>query len=119
MGAYQSHSSIAHPKMMLVTTYLINHGAIQVNQKGRRFGDETDSYAGHALAIQAQPDRSVVEVFDEGILKQTLASSGSEWRETTCLRPWPAIMPPSPLAMMNSAGPSSGRHFPGHTTGFG
>jgi fumarate reductase flavoprotein subunit len=74
MGAYQSHSSIAHPKMMLVTTYLINHGAIQVNQKGRRFGDETDSYAGHALAIQAQPDRSVVEVFDEGILKQTLAN---------------------------------------------
>lgn len=74
MGAYQSHSSIAYPKMMLVTTYLINHGAIQVNQQGHRFGDETDTYAGHALAVQHQPGRSVVEVFDENILRQTLAN---------------------------------------------
>ena len=74
MGAYQSHSSIAFPKMMLVTTYLINHGAIQVNQVGRRFGDETDSYARHALSVQAQPDRVVFELFDEGILRQTLAN---------------------------------------------
>lgn len=73
MGAYQSHSSIAQPRMMLVTTYLINHGAIQVNQQGRRFGDETDAYAGHALAVQAQPGRSVVELFDEHILEQTQA----------------------------------------------
>jgi fumarate reductase flavoprotein subunit len=71
MGAYQSHSSIAQPKMMLVTTYLINHGAIQVNQQGRRFGDETDTYAGHALAVQAQPGRTVVELFDDHILRQT------------------------------------------------
>ena len=73
MGAYQSHSSIAHPKRMLVTTYLINHGAIQVNRHGNRFGDETDTYAGHALAVQAQPGRSVVEIFDDRILQQTLA----------------------------------------------
>lgn len=74
MGTYQSHSSIAYPKMMLVTTYLINHGAIQVNQDGRRFGDETDSYAGHAITVQRQPGRTVVEVFDEGILNRTLAN---------------------------------------------
>jgi fumarate reductase flavoprotein subunit len=74
MGTYQSHSSISYPKMMLVTTYLINHGAIQVNQQGQRFGDETDSYAGHALAVQAQPGRVVVELFDEAILQQTLAN---------------------------------------------
>ena len=74
MGAYQSHSSIAYPDMMLVTTYLINHGAIQVNQHGRRFGDETDSYAGHALAVQAQPDRVVVELFDQRILEEALAN---------------------------------------------
>ncbi len=72
MGAYQSHSSIAHPRMMLVTTYLINHGAIQVNQQGRRFGDETDTYAGHALAVQAQPGRSVIEIFDDRILQKTM-----------------------------------------------
>jgi fumarate reductase flavoprotein subunit len=72
MGAYQSHSSIAWPHTILVTTYLINHGAIQVNQQGRRFGDETDAYAGHALAIQAQSGRTVVELFDERILRQTL-----------------------------------------------
>ena len=72
MGAYQSHSSIAHPKMMLVTTYLINHGAIQVNQQGRRFGDETDTYAGHALAVQAQPGRSAIEIFDDRILQKTI-----------------------------------------------
>jgi len=74
MQAYQPHSSIAHPKMMLVTTYLINCGAIQVNQHGRRFGDETDAYAGHALAVQRQPGRVVIEVFDERILRQTLAN---------------------------------------------
>jgi fumarate reductase flavoprotein subunit len=74
MGAYQSHSSIAHPKMMMVTTYLINHGAIQVNQHGCRFGDETDTYAGHALAVQHQPGRVVVEVFDDHILRQTLTN---------------------------------------------
>jgi len=72
MGAYQSHSSIAHPKKMLVTTYLINHGAIQVNQQGNRFGDETDAYASHGLAVQAQPGRTVVELFDDQILQQTL-----------------------------------------------
>lgn len=73
MAAYQSHSSIAQPRMMLVTTYLINLGAIQVNQQGRRFGDETDTYAGHALAVQAQPGRTVIELFDERILRQTTA----------------------------------------------
>jgi fumarate reductase flavoprotein subunit len=73
MGAYQSHSSIAYPKMMLVTTYLINHGAVQINRQGQRFGDETDTYAGHALAVQAQPGQTVIELFDERILQQTLA----------------------------------------------
>jgi fumarate reductase flavoprotein subunit len=73
MAAYQCHSSIAHPEMMLVTTYLINHGAIQVNQRGRRFGDETGTYAAHASAVQSQPGDSVVELFDEQILRQTLA----------------------------------------------
>ncbi|NCF65785.1 MAG: FAD-dependent oxidoreductase [Chloroflexi bacterium] len=82
MGAYQSHSSIAYPKKMLVTTYLINHGAIQVNQHGRRFGDETDSYAGHALAVQAQPNHVVVELFDEYILNETLENYP---RFTECL----------------------------------
>jgi fumarate reductase flavoprotein subunit len=74
MTAYQSHSSIAHPRMMLVTTYLINHGAIQVNRHGHRFGDETDSYAGHAIAVQRQPGGAVIEVFDDRILKETLAN---------------------------------------------
>jgi fumarate reductase flavoprotein subunit len=72
MGAYQAHSSIAHPNMMLVTTYLINHGAIQVNLDGRRFGDETDTYAGHAAILQKQPDGIAVELFDERILNRTL-----------------------------------------------
>lgn len=75
MGAYQTHSSIADPRRMLVTTYLINEGAIQVNRAGRRFGDESDSYAGHALALQAQPGRWVVELFDEQILQRTLAGN--------------------------------------------
>lgn len=68
MEAYQSHSSIAVPQPMLVTTYLINNGAIQVNQDGRRFGNETDSYAGHAVLVQRQPGRAVVEIFDQPIL---------------------------------------------------
>jgi fumarate reductase flavoprotein subunit len=74
MSAYQSHSSIAYPNRMLVTTYLINHGAIQVNADGQRFGDETGTYAGHAVAVQQQPGRVVVELFDERILNRTLAN---------------------------------------------
>ncbi len=74
MSAYQSHSSIAHPQMMLVTTYLINLGAIQVNQQGYRFGDETETYAGHAVKVQQQPGRNVVELFDERILRLTLTN---------------------------------------------
>lgn len=74
LEAYQTHSSIAYPSMMLVTTYLINHGAIQVNQHGDRFGDETDTYAGHALKVQRQPGQSVIEIFDEIVLRQTLAN---------------------------------------------
>lgn len=72
MGAYQSHSSIAYPNTMLVTTYLINHGAIQVNTEGQRFGNETATYAGHAVAVQQQPGQVVIELFDKRILEQTL-----------------------------------------------
>ncbi len=74
MSAYQAHSSIAYPKPMLVTTYLINHGGIQVNLNGHRFGDETDTYSRHAAAVQRQPEGFVVEIFDEIILRQTLAN---------------------------------------------
>jgi fumarate reductase flavoprotein subunit len=74
MTAFQLHSSIAQPKKMLVTTYLINHGAIQVNVRGERFGDETDTYAGHAMAVQRQSGGVVIELFDERILKETLAN---------------------------------------------
>ena len=74
MGAFQTHSSIAYPENILVTTYLINQGAIQVNQAGRRFGDETDSYARHALTVQQQPGGAVVELFDERILQAALAN---------------------------------------------
>jgi fumarate reductase flavoprotein subunit len=74
MSAYQTHSSIAFPERILVTTYLINQGAIQVNAHGERFGDETDSYAGHALALQAQPGRSAVELFDGRILEAAQAN---------------------------------------------
>lgn len=74
LHAYQTHSSIAYPEQLLVTTYLINQGAIQVNLDGRRFGDETDSYAAHAVAVQNQPGRIAVELFDERILQATLAN---------------------------------------------
>jgi fumarate reductase flavoprotein subunit len=74
MTSYQAHSSIAIPDTMLVSTYLINHGALQVNARGERFGDETLTYERHAAAVQAQPDRTVVEIFDALILQETLAN---------------------------------------------
>jgi fumarate reductase flavoprotein subunit len=69
LSAFQPHSSIAHPEQVFVTSYLINSGAIQVNQAGRRFSDETRGYAQHALAVQAQPGRTVYEIFDERIYR--------------------------------------------------
>jgi fumarate reductase flavoprotein subunit len=69
MAGFQPHSSIAYPEELLVTAYLLNSGAIQVNQQGRRFSDETKAYAGHALAIQQQPGRVVYEIFDERIYR--------------------------------------------------
>ena len=41
---------------------------------GRRFGDETGTYAGHAVAVQQQPGQVVFELFDERILERTLAN---------------------------------------------
>ena len=74
MGSFQPHSSIAYPETVFVTSYLINSGAIQVNQAGRRFSDETKGYAGHALAVQAQPGRTVYEIFDGRIYRMAQAN---------------------------------------------
>lgn len=69
MTAFQPHSSVAHPEKILVTAYLINSGAIQINQQGCRFGDETRAYDRQALAIQAQPGHVAYEIFDERIYR--------------------------------------------------
>lgn len=74
MDSYQPHSSIAFPERIFVTSYLINNGAFQVNQQGRRFGNETRGYSEHALAVQRQTGGVAFEIFDRRIREQAEAS---------------------------------------------
>ena len=65
MDAYQGHASVATPHGILITYALITEGGIQVNREGRRFGDETQGYSEHALAVLAQPEGLAWDVYDE------------------------------------------------------
>jgi fumarate reductase flavoprotein subunit len=67
LDAYQGHGSVAEPHGVLVTWATVMHGAILLNGRGERFGDETTGYSEFAVRVLAQPDRVAWVVYDERV----------------------------------------------------
>lgn len=67
LDAYQGHGSLAFPHGVLLTWATVMYGAILVNQRGERFGDETSGYSEYAAKTLAQPSGVAWMVFDERV----------------------------------------------------
>jgi len=74
LGAALRHPSacavtplLAQPSHLAVTRAVIDHGGILVDQRGRRFTDESQASLALALAVRAQPGRVAYMLFDERI----------------------------------------------------
>lgn len=67
LDAYQGHGSLASPHGVLLTWATVMHGAILVNQRGERFGNETIGYSEYAEKTLSQPAGVAWMVFDERI----------------------------------------------------
>ena len=73
MDAYQGHASVAVPDNILLTYAVIMEGGFQVNQHGRRFGNEPVGYSETAVAVLAQPGGVVWDIYDERLHQLGLA----------------------------------------------
>jgi len=67
LDAYQGHGSVAEPHAVLVTWAAVMHGAVLINTRGERFGDESAGYSEYAARVIAQPERVAWVVLDERI----------------------------------------------------
>lgn len=55
LDAYQGHGTVATPEGIMVTWATVMHGAVIVNEEGRRFGNETTGYSEYAREVMRQP----------------------------------------------------------------
>lgn len=78
LDAYQGHGSVAVPDGPLVTWGLVTNGAVLVNRRGHRFGDEGKGYSEFAREVLAQPGGEAWEVFDRRVYE---ASRGTRFEE--------------------------------------
>lgn len=67
LDAYQGHGSLASPHGVLLTWATVMHGALLVNQRGERFGDETVGYSEYAAKTLAQPSGTAWMIYDDEI----------------------------------------------------
>ncbi|NKQ54469.1 FAD-binding protein [Amycolatopsis sp. K13G38] len=90
LDAYQGHAAIAANAGTMVGWATIIHGAILVDEDGRRFGDETRGYSEYAAELAARPGATGWIVLDETIFQQcqafqdfrdTVASGALVWGE--------------------------------------
>ncbi len=65
LTAYQGHGSVAHPHGILISWALMTEGGFQVNTRGQRFSNELEGYSEQAVAVLAQPDGIVWDIYDE------------------------------------------------------
>ena len=78
LDAYQGHASVAAPDGPLVTWALVLNGAIIVNERGERFGCETNGYSEFASDVMRQPGGIAWEIFDQEVYD---ASCGTRFEE--------------------------------------
>ncbi len=65
MDAFQAHASVATPHGILITYAVIMEGGFQVNNAGKRFGNESSGYSEHALDVLAQPGGEAWNIYDQ------------------------------------------------------
>ena len=68
MGAYQGYAAVS-PNGILVSWTTIEKGGIIVDQRGRRFGDETSGYSAFVPEVQRHTDRPIYVIFDRKIME--------------------------------------------------
>ena len=73
LGAFEAHATVAVGSRHLVPWVLVTSGAILVNQRGERFGDERGGPAALVTPVLSQPGGVAYEVFDARILKAVTA----------------------------------------------
>jgi fumarate reductase flavoprotein subunit len=92
LDAYQGHGSVATPHGILVTWATVMHGAVLVNETGRRFGEETAGYSEYAVPVLRQPGGVAWVVLDERIdracrvfkdYQDLLEANAIRWSEDT------------------------------------
>ena len=64
MDAFQAHASVGVPHGILITYAIIMEGGFQVNEQGKRFGNESSGYSEQALEVLAQPGRVAWDIYD-------------------------------------------------------
>lgn len=72
LDAYQGHAGLSPAARTLVTWTTVMHGAILVDESGRRFGDETVGYSEYAALLAARPGAAGWVVFDDRISRASL-----------------------------------------------
>jgi fumarate reductase flavoprotein subunit len=86
IGAYQGYAVVSYPHGSLLSWTTIEKGGIVVDQKGRRFGDESIGYSGYAPDVLAHGvlgpghPRLAYAIFDARI-RDYVASHEEEFRE--------------------------------------
>lgn len=73
LDAYQGHAGLSAQARTLVTWTTIMHGAILVNTRGQRIGDETVGYSEFAATLAAQPGATGWIIADQRIHDLSLA----------------------------------------------
>ncbi len=79
MDAFQAHASVAAPHGILITYAIIMEGGFQVNQAGRRFGNESSGYSEQALEVLTQPGGVAWDIYDRRL--HLLGMSFADYRE--------------------------------------
>lgn len=67
LDAYQGHAGLSSAARTLVTWTTVMHGAVLVDTRGHRFGDETVGYSEYAAGLAARPGAAGWLVFDQRI----------------------------------------------------
>jgi fumarate reductase flavoprotein subunit len=90
LDAYQGHGALARRSSTLVGWATVMHGAVILNQDGRRFGDETTGYSEYAAVIAGQPGATAWIVLDRRIhdaclpftdFRQTIEGGALVWAD--------------------------------------
>jgi fumarate reductase flavoprotein subunit len=91
LDAYQGHAALTMPAATLAGWATVMHGGFLVDERGRRFGDETVGYSEYAREVLARAGGHAVIVLDERVrdacmafddFRDTVRSGAVRWGDT-------------------------------------